>query len=259
MFRNRVLIFFFVFIFIFLIIFFKIFFIEFHRKIEEEKGTINLIGICEKTGTNLYLTLGKEMFYELVKRNFIDYLRNDIKEHSEKHYKICEKEKCGMYYLEENNKNIDRFIDDFKILFVSDGITSEDYQGKYVDIVNNPRKILIEEMGMRKLNVKENITKNSGFFYVQYFYGGTVFLINRDVNNNFFSFLELQDRRNSVTYGELEGYRLSYEEERKKGIGNFYIRLSGAHFDTQGFYTTLRHPSSLSKFNDLIPITNCGY
>ncbi len=38
----------------------------------------------------------------------------------------------------------------------------------------------------------------------------------RDVNNNFFSFLELQDRRNSVTYGELEGYRLSYEEERKK-------------------------------------------
>lgn len=177
----------------------------------------NLNGICEKTGTNLYQILGAESFFNLSQINWLETERKHLKAHSEKHWEICAERHCGLYLLSDDAESFAALINTYKQRFI------ETAYPRYQDgkLENNPEKILLE-MVKEKIDLTQPIIKmKEGIFFSQFYQWGYVTVISKYKEGELYTFSEMS-QKNLLNP---RSYITPIEEQRKNGIGNFFIRI----------------------------------
>lgn len=213
-----------------------------NEKVEQQ----NLLGICAKTGTNLYQTLGKEAFYELIKRNYVAYLQKQIKDYISEHHEVCARRDCGLYYIAPASLSLEALL--------------EDYQGKFKRRMKqywNPDRsvsnyVMTHEMA-QPMALDSKIDAKDGYFYFQGFRSGTIYLLKEEVKDNFFTEEELLNFYHQNSGGK--SVRQTDLERRRQGEGNFYIRIVSIGLNE---YSNLGK-AKLDFFTEkLVPVSNCG-
>lgn len=216
----------------------------------------NLAGICAETGTNLLQQLGREGFLRLINQQSIETLRLKMLAHTTKHWAICEREECGLYYIPISVDSLASFFEIFKKRYMNTATLLQEYP-EY-GLGNYPFTVL-KKMGIEKLNLKEPIPYEEGLFLQRgYFFSDILFFDNK-TSENLLTFDELAEQTaNSFDHPNALA---SMKKRSRYAWGNFYIKRREISIWENKTYLYDRGPfERLVKLGDLYSgaISNCG-
>jgi hypothetical protein len=191
----------------------RAFYDEKQRQHERAVRQANLQGICEKTGTNLYETLGAEGFFNMIQKKWLEEERKMLRGDIKKYGKSCAQ--CGLYLLSHNVKDFDRFLNLYRHKALEQFVPNL----YFFDVT----KILVG-MSIKKIDVNQPITvAPEGIFLSKSFLQEYVTVLFPYEKDNLYTLEEAKREKSLV-----DGIRLhSANNEREYGWANFYMRYQG--------------------------------
>lgn len=251
---------------------------RFEQKAKAEEARVkafseeNKQGICIETKTNLFETLGRQAFFELAKKHFLEEKRRYMSAHTSKHHAICERMKCGLYLLAKDANQWDSVLAEYRhrmqetavsmsmldleIFYREEGIPKDPSMlSKEEKKGNIPVKILTD-VALEQIDLRKPIQWTEGIFLEQTFRSGRIYRISKNAQNNLFTLQEMveTDKKSEDSYW--------LKEHRSRGWDNFFMRYEYIWLNQ----SPARRPmqpvpveDSLKKENSgFEPISNCG-
>lgn len=207
---------------------------------EEQK---NLLGFCQDTHTYLYRD--KEEFYTFVRQELLHRLKQIVRESSLITKELCKIKQCGVYDLQQSEAMLQDFLEQHRSDLL-ENLQRQPYLGYWLPVT----RIILKNLMPHTLTDMPLDAYKNGFFLVIADDFATIFGWQHDVQPRLFTYDEVVNMNQPT----------SSFEERKRGIGNFYLKIRRLNVVESANNMDVNHMEDIETFfsDAFIPITNCG-